>query len=77
MALSTQQIQTVVRTYNKQLRLAGFNRTKRCDPPPTRKDEVTISAEGKRQQIDQRSTNPLVEKTTYNIAFPEGADGNP
>ena len=64
--ISTQQIQTVLRTYNKQLKVAGFNKSKRDEVPQSRKDEVKISIEGKRQQIYQQAANHVVEKITKN-----------
>ena len=64
--ISTQQIQTVLRTYNKQLKIAGLNRSKRNEIPQSRKDEVTISVEGKKQQIYQQAANHIVEKITNN-----------
>jgi hypothetical protein len=64
--ISTQQIQTVLRTYNKQLKIAGLNKSKRAEVPQSRKDEVKISIEGKRQQIYQQAANHVVEKITKN-----------
>ena len=64
--ISTQQIQTVLRTYNKQLKIAGLNKSKRAEVPQSRKDEVKISIEGKRQQIYQQAANHVVEKITQN-----------
>ncbi len=66
MTISTQQIQTVLRTYNKQLKIAGLNKSKRDEVPQSRKDEVKISIEGKRQQIYQQAANHVVEKITKN-----------
>ena len=66
MTISTQQIQTVLRTYNKQLKIAGLNKSKRDEVPQSKKDEVTISIEGKRQQIYQQAANHIVEKITNN-----------
>jgi len=62
--ISTQQIQTVLRTYNKQLKIAGLNKSKRVEVPQSRKDEVTISTEGKRQQIYQQAADHIMEKIT-------------
>jgi len=64
MTVAIQQINTVLRTYNKQLKLAGLNRIKKNTPPQSKKDEVTLSLEGKRQQIYQRTANHIVEKLT-------------
>jgi hypothetical protein len=64
--ISTQQIQTVLRTYNKQLKIAGLNKSRRAEVPQSRKDEVKISIEGKRQQIYQQAANHVVEKITKN-----------
>jgi hypothetical protein len=64
MTISTQQINTVLRTYNKQLKLAGLNRSNQKTPPQSRKDEVTISLEGKKQQIYRQTANHIVEKLT-------------
>ncbi|MCK5256641.1 MAG: hypothetical protein KAQ81_11495 [Deltaproteobacteria bacterium] len=64
MTISTQQINTVLRTLNKQLKLAGFNRIKKNTPPQSKKDEFTLSLEGKRPQIYQRTANHIVEKLT-------------
>ena len=64
MTIATQQINTVLRTLNKQLKLAGVNRIKKDTPPQSKKDEVKISLEGKRQQIYQRTANHIVEKLT-------------
>jgi hypothetical protein len=75
MTVSTQQIQTVLRTYNKQLKLAGLHRANRCDLPQARKDEVTLSAEGTRQQISQQSASRIVDRITYKeITVTEGTD---
>jgi hypothetical protein len=62
MTITTQQINTVLRTYNKQLKLAGLNTGNKITPPQSKKDEVTISIEGKRQQIYQQTANQIVEK---------------
>ena len=64
MTISTQHINNVLRTYNKQLKIAGLNRSKKDTPPQSKKDEVKISLEGKRQQIYQRTANHIVEKLT-------------
>jgi hypothetical protein len=64
MTISTQQINTVLRTYNKQLKLAGLNRNKQQTSPQSRKDEVTISLEGKKQQIYRQTASHIVEKLT-------------
>jgi hypothetical protein len=64
MTISTQQIQTVLRTYNKQLKLVGLSRTKKCDLPQSKKDEVDISAEGKRQQIYQQAPLRIADRIT-------------
>jgi len=62
--ISTQQINTVLRTYNKQLKLAGLNKSKKSTPTQSKKDEVKISIEGKRKQIYQQTANHIVEKLT-------------
>jgi hypothetical protein len=64
MTISTQQINTVLRTYNKQLKIAGLNKSKKSTPPQSKKDEVSISMEGKRYQIYQQTANQIVEKLT-------------
>jgi len=64
MTIATQQINTVLRTLNKQLKLAGFNRIKKDTPPQSKTDEITLSLEGKRTQIYQRTANHIVEKLT-------------
>ena len=75
MTISTQQIQTVLRTYNKQLKIAGLNKNKSAEVPQSRKDEVKISVEGKRQQIYQQAANHVVEKITKNgTASPENIE---
>ncbi len=66
--ISTQQINTVLRTYNKQLKLSGVNRYRKDTPPQSMKDEVKISMEGKRQQIYKQTANHIVEKLTSNTA---------
>ena len=68
MTISTQQIHTVLRTYNKQLKLSGGNRYRKDTPPQSMKDEVEISMEGKRQQIYKQTANHIVEKLTTNAA---------
>ena len=50
--------------YNKQLKIADFNRSKKNIPPQSKKDEVKISLEGKRKQIYQMTANHIVEKLT-------------
>jgi hypothetical protein len=60
--ISTQQIHTVLRTYNKQLKLSGFNNRRSITPPQSRSDKVTISNEGKKQHIHEQAANPSVEK---------------
>jgi len=62
--ISTQQIHTVLRTYNKQLKLSGFNNRRSTTPPQSKRDKVTISNEGKKQHISDQTTNPLVKKLT-------------
>ena len=64
MTISTQQIQAVLRTYNKQLKLSGFSTQKKSTPPQSRRDEVTISAAGKRKQVYQQTAGHIVEKLT-------------
>lgn len=64
MTISTQQINTVLRTYNKQLKLSGLNKSKKITPTQSKKDEVTISIEGKRQHVYQQAANHIVEKLT-------------
>ena len=64
MSISTQQINTVLRTYNKQLKFAGLNNSKKGTPTQSKRDEVTISVEGKRQQIYQQTANHIAEKLT-------------
>jgi len=64
--ISTQQIHTVLRTYNKQLKLSGVNRYRKSTPLQSMKDKVAISIEGKRQQIYQQTANHIVEKLTSN-----------
>ena len=66
MTISTQQIQAVLRTYNKQLKLSGFSAHKKSTPPQSRRDEVTISAAGKRKQVYQETAGHIVEKLTHN-----------
>jgi hypothetical protein len=62
--ISTQQIHTVLRTYNKQLKLSGFNNRRNTTPPQSKRDKVTISNEGKKQHVYKQATTPLVEKLT-------------
>jgi len=64
MTIATQQINTVLRTLHKQFKLAGFNRIKKNTPPQSMKDELTLSLEGKKTQIYQRTANHIVEKLT-------------
>lgn len=64
MSISTQHINTVLRTYNKQLKLAGLNNSKKRTLTQSKKDEVTISVEGKRQQIYQQTAKHVAEKLT-------------
>jgi hypothetical protein len=62
--ISTQQIHTVLRTYNKQLKLSGFNNRRSTTPPQSKSDKVTISNEGKKQHIHEQVANPFVKKLT-------------
>lgn len=68
MTISTQQIHTVLRTYNKQLKLSGVNRYNKGTLPQSMKDEVEISMEGKRQQIYKQTANHILQKLTSNAA---------
>lgn len=63
-SVSTQQIQTVLRTYNKQLKLSGFNRRDTHTPPQSEGDKVTISQAGKSQHISKQAASPRAEKLT-------------
>ena len=63
-SISTQQIHTVLRTYNKQLKLSGFNARRNNTPPQSKRDRVTISNEGKQQQIHKQEGPQVVEKFT-------------
>ena len=60
--ISTQQIHTVLRTYNKQLKLSGFNNRRSATPPQSKGDKVTISKEGKKQHIYEQTTTPLLQQ---------------
>ena len=64
MSVSTQQIQTVLRTYNKQLKLSGFNRRDKHTPPQSESDKVTISQAGKNQNISKQDAYPRVDTHT-------------
>ena len=66
MSISTQQIHTVLRTYNKQLKLSGFKARKNVTPPQSKRDKVTISNEGKQQQIHKQEALQIKEKLTGN-----------
>ena len=66
-SISTQQIHTVLRTYNKQLKLSGFNARRNNTPPQSKRDKVTISSEGKQQQIHKQEADQAVEKLTSNL----------
>ena len=66
MSISTQQINTVLRTYNKQLKLSGFKARRHDTPPQSKRDKVTISSEGKRQQIHKQEARQIVDKLTRN-----------
>jgi len=70
MTISTQQIQTVLRTYNKQLKLSGFSAHKKSTPPQSKRDEVTISAAGKRKQVYQQTAEHIAEKLTHHEKVP-------
>jgi hypothetical protein len=65
-SISTQQIHTVLRTYNKQLKLSGFRARKNDTPPQSKGDKVTISNEGKQQQIYKQEARQIVEKLKSN-----------
>ena len=64
MTISTQQINSVLRTYNKQLKFTALNRNKKNILPQSKNDDVTISAEGKRQQIYQQAVSNVVNELT-------------
>jgi len=68
-SISTQQIHTVLRTYNKQLKLSGFNARKNSTPPQSKRDKVTISSEGKQQQIHKQEAHQVIEKLTSKTIF--------
>jgi hypothetical protein len=68
-SISTQQIHTVLRTYNKQLKLSGFNARKNSTPPQSKSDKVTISNEGKQQQVHKQDAQQTIEKLTNNHMF--------
>jgi len=63
-SISTHQIHTVLRTYNKQLKLSGFNAKRNNTPPQSKKDRVTISSKGKQQQIHKQEAFQAIEKLT-------------
>jgi len=65
-SISTQQIHTVLRTYNKQLKLSGFRARKNDTPPQSKRDKVTISNEGKQQQIHKQEALQIGKKLTGN-----------
>jgi len=63
-SISTHQIHTVLRTYNKQLKLSGFNAKRNNTPLQSKKERVTISSKGKQQQIHKQETFQAIEKLT-------------
>jgi hypothetical protein len=68
-SISTQQIHTVLRTYNKQLRLSGFNARRDNTPPQSKRDKVTISSEGKQHQIHKQEAHQVIEKLNNKHKF--------
>ncbi len=62
MTISTHQVHTVLRTYNRQLKLGELIHKKSRVVPQSTKDEVTISIEGKKQQMYKQFATQVVEK---------------
>jgi hypothetical protein len=54
MSISTQQIQAVVRTYNKQLRLSGINRTDKNPQHQCAKARVDLRPAENQHHLKQR-----------------------
>lgn len=62
MTVSSYQIQNVLRTYNKQLRLEKVQNDIKKDGPRVIEDEVHISLEGKRRQIYEEIATQVKER---------------
>jgi hypothetical protein len=60
--ISTYQVHNVLRTYNRQLRLGQLIHNRNRAVPQSTKDEVTISVEGKKQQIYKQFASQVAEK---------------
>lgn len=76
MSVSTQQIQTVLRTYNKQLKLSGFNSRDKQTPPQPEGDKVTISQAGKNQHTAKQAAYPQAEELTAPNQLSSAKDEN-
>lgn len=66
MSISIKQIHSVLSTYNKQLKLASFNRNKKNIIHQSKKHNATTSVEAKRKQIYQQAVSNIVNKLTNN-----------
>ena len=66
MTISIQHIHSLLRTYNKQLKLASLNRNKKNTLPQSNKHNATISAEAKRKQIYQQAASNIMNKLITN-----------
>ena len=63
MSISTYQIQNILRVYSRQQRLGGLNTRNETAPVKTpRDDEVSISSEGKKQQIFKQVASQVLEQ---------------
>lgn len=65
MTISTHYIHSVLKRYQKQLKLAELIRDKKSTPQ-FKKDDVTISAKAKWRQIYQQAVSNVVHKLTKN-----------
>jgi hypothetical protein len=51
------------------LKLSGFNARRNSTPPQSKGDKVTISNEGKQQQVHKQETHQVIEKLASNHKF--------
>ena len=66
-------LETILRKYNKQLKLAVQSNIRKNPPPHSTSDEYTPSLVEKKQQIYQLAANHIIEKVKrhYNTLHPK------
>jgi len=68
MIISSQQIQSVLKTYGQQLKTGAAARDKGPTPPPVEKDKMTISEEGRAFQLALKAAKEAPEVRESRVA---------